>query len=108
MSVLIVDKKMMKIKDAVAAGLPEEVSAQTPVFMKLAKLPVVKAKVGPRVMTLMADPTVFQQLPVKKECKVAISGLYIRELKSVRGGSVPEAPKKKGFFAGLRDRFTKK
>ena len=107
-SVLIVDKKMMKIKDAVAAGLPEEVSAQTPVFMKLAKLPVVKAKVGPRVMTLMADPTVFQQLPVKKECKVAISGLYIRELKSVRGGSVPEAPKKKGFFAGLRDRFTKK
>lgn len=107
-SVLIVDKKMMKIKDAVAAGLPEEVSAQTPVFMKLAKLPVVKAKVGPRVMTLMADPTVFNQLPVKKECKVAISGLYIRELKSVRGGSVPEAPKKKGFFAGLRDRFTKK
>ena len=99
---------IIEIKDAVAAGLPEEVSAQTPVFMKLAKLPVVKAKVGPRVMTLMADPTVFQQLPVKKECKVAISGLYIRELKSVRGGSVPEAPKKKGFFAGLRDRFTKK
>lgn len=104
-SMLIIDKKKMSIKDAVAAGVPEAVETQTPFYLKMQKLPVVKAKIGSRMMTLISDPTVFEQLPVKKECKVAVAGIYIRQILSVRGGSIPKVPeKKKGFFEGLRDR----
>ena len=65
---------------------------------------MVKAKIGPKIMTLMADAQVFEALPVKSEVRVVVSGIYISELKSVRGGNTPPAPKKKGFFA----RFKKK
>ena len=104
-SILVIDKKRMRIADAVRAGLPEQVRAQTPFYLKLSKLPIVKAKVGPRVMTFIAEPKVFELLPLKKEVKVAASGLYIRSIKSVRGGAVSEPPAKKGFLSGLRERI---
>ena len=61
-SMLVIDKKKMKIRDA---GLPKMVYEQTPKYMRWAKVPVVKAKVGPRVMTLMADEKVVA--PPKKK-----------------------------------------
>ena len=84
-SMLVIDKKKMKIRDA---GLPKMIYEQTPKYMRWAKVPVVKAKVGPKVMTLMADERVFALLPVKAEAKVVVSGIYITDIKSVRGGSV--------------------
>ena len=105
-SMLIIDKKRMKMKDA---GLPAAVLAQTPKLLRGSKLPVVKAKVGPKIMTLMADERVFALLPVKAEAKVVVSGIYITEIKSVRGGSVTQVPKKKGFFARFKkDKDAKK
>ena len=98
-SMLVIDKKKMKIKES---GLPKIVYEQTPKYMRWAKVPVVKAKVGPKVMTLLADERVFASLPVKTEAKVVVSGLYITEIKSVRGGAIPQAPKKKGFFARFK------
>ena len=98
-SILVIDKKKMKITQA---GLPKIVVDQTPKYMRWAKVPVVKAKIGPKVMTLIADGRVFESLPVKTEARVVISGIYITEIKSVRGGSVPAAPKKKGFFARFK------
>jgi len=98
-SILVIDKKKMKIKDA---GLPKMVYEQTPKYMRWAKVPVVKAKVGPKVMTLMADEKVFAALPLKTEAKVVVSGIYITEIKSVRGGAVVQAPKKKGFLARFK------
>ena len=99
-TMLVIDKKKLKIKDA---NLPKVVYEQTPKYMRWAKIPMVKAKVGPKVMTLLADDKVFAALPVKAEVKVVISGIYITELKSIRGGAIPAPPKKKGFF----DRFKK-
>ena len=92
MSMLVIDKKMMKMKDA---GLPKMVLDQTPKAFRGRKMPIVKAKIGPRVMSLMCDPKVFDQIPIKAE----VSGIYIVGIKSVRGGKivVPEK-KKKGFF----------
>ena len=92
MSMLVIDKKMMKMKDA---GLPKMVLDQTPKAFRGRKMPIVKAKIGPRVMSLMCDPKVFDQIQVKAE----VSGIYIVGIKSVRGGKivVPEK-KKKGFF----------
>ena len=99
-SMLIIDKKKMKLKEA---GLPAVVLENTPKYLRRAKVPVVKAKVGPKIMTLMCDGRVFEVIPVKKEIKAVVSGLYITGIKSVRGGSI-EVPqkKKKGFFSRFR------
>ena len=97
-SLLVIDKKKLKITQA---GLPKMVVDQTPKYMRWTKIPVVKAKIGPKIMTLIADGQVFEALPVKTEVKVVLSGLYITQIKSVRGGTVPAAPKKKGFFPRL-------
>ena len=96
MSMLVIDKKMMKMKDA---GLPKMVLDQTPKAFRGRKMPIVKAKIGPRVMSLMCDPKVFDQIPIKAEVKAEVSGIYIVGIKSVRGGKivVPEK-KKKGLF----------
>ena len=83
MSMLIIDKKIMKMSEA---GLPKIVMDQTPKYMRRTKLPIVKAKIGPKVMTLIADNKVFDELPVKAEVKAEVSGIYIVGLKSVRGG----------------------
>ena len=90
----------MKVKDA---NMPKMISDQIPKYMKFAKLPIVKAKVGPRVMTLIADEKVFDSLPIKTEVKVAVSGMYITEIKHVRGNV--EMPKvKKGFFKRMQQK----
>ena len=105
-SMLIIDKKKMRLRDC--TSLPKQVLEQTPKYLRRAKVPIVKAKIGPRVMTLMSDPQVFEQLPVKQEAKVVISGIYITSVKSVRGGAVPAAPRKKGLIAKIRGKAQKK
>ena len=94
-SMLIIDKKKMKLKEA---GLPAAVIENTPKYLRRTKIPVVKAKIGPSIMTLMCENKVFEVMPVKKEIKAVVSGLYITEIKSVRGGSIEPPQKKKGFF----------
>lgn len=99
-SMLVIDKKKMKLKEA---GFPSVVLENTPKYLRRTKVPVVKAKIGPRIMTLMCDAKVFEVIPVKKEVKAVVSGIYITALKSVRGGSI-EAPqkKKKGFLSRFK------
>lgn len=102
-SMLIIDKKRMKIKDS---GLPQTVIDQIPKYMRRAKLPIVKAKVGPRIMTLIADEAIFDEIPVKKEVKATVSGIYITQIRGMRGAlEKPEA--KKGFRAKLMDKYNK-
>ena len=103
-SMLIIDKKMMRIKES---GLPQVVIDQTPKLMRRSKLPIVKAKVGPRIMTLVCDAKIYDMVPVKKEVKATVSGIYITEVKGVRGPL--EAPKKKeGFFKRMKNKVTGK
>ena len=93
---LIIDKKKMRLKDS---GLPANVIAQTPKMLRRSKLPIVKAKVGPKVMTLICDGQIFDSVPVKKEVKATVSGLYITAVKGMRGPIEAPAKKKKGFMA---------
>lgn len=105
-SMLVIDKKRLKFKDA---GFPKIVYDQSPKYLRRAKVPVVKAKVGPKIMTLMCDDKVFEVLPVKQEAKVVVSGIYITAVKSVRGASItPPAPKKKGLFKRSKKDKTEK
>ncbi len=101
-SMLVIDKKKLGIEEAIKAGIPQQIRDNVPFYLKMTKLPVVKAKVGPKIMALLADPEVFDLIPVKKEVKVSVSGLYIRSIKSVRGGSLEQPKKKQGFFSKLR------
>ncbi len=100
-SMLIIDKKMMKLKDA---GLPKVVMEQTPKRFRNAKMPIVKAKVGPQTLNLICDDGIFDDLPTKCEVKAMVSGIYITEIKSVRGKKkvAVEEPKKKSFGAKMR------
>ena len=102
-SMLITDKKRMRMKDA---GLPAQVLAQTPKIMQRSKLPIVKAKIGPRVMTMIADEQIFDDIPVKKEVKATVSGLYITGVRGLRGPlEKPQTKKKKGFRAKLQEKY---
>lgn len=102
-TIMAIDKKKMKLKDA---GLPAIVMEQTPWYTKRAKIPVVKAKIGSRITTMIADEKVFLQLPLRTEAKVVVSGLYITEIKSVRGG-IPPLPPKKTFTQRIKGLFKK-
>ena len=73
-SMLIIDKKRMKLKDA---GLPQMVIDQTPKMMRGSKLPIIKAKVGPQIVSLICDEKIFDSVPVKKEVKAVVSGIYV-------------------------------
>ncbi|MBO5371564.1 MAG: hypothetical protein J6A75_02475 [Lachnospiraceae bacterium] len=101
-SMLIIDKKKMKLIDS---GLPAAVIEQTPKMMRRTKMPIVKAKVGPKVMTFICDAGIFDTVPVKKEVKAVISGLYITSVKGLRGPIVSTEPVKKGFRAKLMDKY---
>ena len=97
-SMLIIDKKRMPLKET---GLPQMVIDQTPKMMRRMKLPVVKAKVGPRITTLISDEKIFELIPVKKEVKAEVRGIYIVGVKGVRGPLETPA-KKKGFLSRSR------
>ena len=97
---LVIDKKRMPIKDA---GLPQIVLEQTPKLMRRSKLPIVKAKVGPKIMSLIADESIFELIPVKKEIKASVSGLYITKVSGIRGPlEKPEG--KKSFRLRLKEK----
>ncbi len=94
-SMLVIDKGHMKLKEA---GFPAIVLDNTPKLLRRAKVPVVKAKVGPRIMTFMCNDKVFPLVPVKKEVKAIVSGIYITDVKGIRGPLETKEEKKKGLF----------
>lgn len=94
-TMLIIDKKYMKMKDA---KLPKIVMEQTPKRYQNSKLPIVKAKVGPQILTLIADDAIFDELPTRGEVKAMVSGIYIISVKNVRGKITPTDDKKKSSW----------
>ena len=102
-SILVIDKKRMKLSEA---GFPQIVLDQTPKYLRRAKVPVVKAKIGPKVASLMCEEKIFDLIPVKKEVKAVMNGIYIIDVKGMRGG-VDAKPEKKKFFARMKDKMQK-
>ncbi len=93
-SILVIDKKRMKLTES---GLPKAILDNTPKYLRRSKVPIVKAKIGPKIMSLMCDEKIFPLLPVKKELKVVLSGIYIMDVKGSR--NVLLSPQEKlGFF----------
>lgn len=88
----------MKLKEA---GFPAAVVENTPKYLRRSKVPVVKAKIGPRIMTMMCDEKIFENIPVKKEVKAVISGIYITSVKGLRG-PLGSAAEEKEIFRPLQ------
>jgi hypothetical protein len=103
-SILVIDKKKMKLSEA---NLPKMVLEQTPKYLRRSKVPIVKAKIGPKVMSLMCDAKIFDLIPIKKEVKAVISGIYITDVKGLRSNLEAKSAKK-GFFGKIKDKFSKK
>ena len=104
-SMLIIDKKRLRLKDS---GLPQVVIDQTPKLMRGSKLPIVKAKVGPQILSLVSDEKIFDSIPVKKEVKAVVSGIYITEVKGLHGKQPVVEKKKKGFFKNMVEKAQEK
>jgi len=105
MSMLIIDKGKLRLKDA---GLPAIVVENTPKYLRRSKVPVVKAKVGPRIMTLMCDADIYPLIPVKKEVKATVSGIYITDVKGLHGKAPVVEQKKKSKFKQMVEKAQEK
>lgn len=103
-SLLVIDKKRMKLKEA---GLPKIVIEQTPKYLRRSRVPIIKAKIGPKIMPLICDEKVFDLVPVKKEVKAVMNGIYIMDVKGVRG-NLETKPEKVGFFKKMKNKVSKK
>ena len=102
-SILVIDKKRMKLKEA---GFPQLVIDQTPKYLRGSKVPVVKAKIGPKITSLMCDEKVFDLIPVKKEVKALMNGIYIMDVKGLRSG-LDSKPEKKSLWARIKEKAQK-
>ena len=80
-SIYVIDKKKDKITNA---NMPKAMQEQVPRLGRMMKVPLVKAKIGPQIMTLMCDKQVFDALPVKKTVSVEMAGIYIVSMKGMK------------------------
>lgn len=103
-SILVIDKKRMKLKEA---GFPQIVIDQTPRALRATKVPVVKAKIGPQITNLMCDDKIFDLIPVKKEVKAVMNGIYIIDVRGLRG-NLEQRPAKQGFWKRTRAKLERK
>ena len=80
-TMFIIDKKKDKITNA---GFPKAVQDSIPRMAKLVKTPLVKAKVGAQIMTLVCEASVYDALPLKKTVTVEVAGAYIVGMKGLK------------------------
>ena len=105
-NILVIDKKRLKLKES---GLPQAVIDESPKLLRRSKLPIVRAKIGNQIMNLVADEKVFDLIPVKKEVRATISGIYITDVKGLRGAKLTaDDGKSKSRFRRFVDRLQEK
>ena len=95
--------QMAQTVNIMEAGFPKMVTDNIPKRAKMSKVPVVKAKIGPKITPLLCDEAIFDDVPVKAEIKAVVSGIYITSIKNLRNVAPPEPEKR-----GLRAKLTKK
>ena len=88
--ILVIDKRFEK---PTPHNLPKNIYEKLPKTAHIRKMPIVKAKVGPQILTLMCDKNIYDVLAVKKTVKVELAGIYISKIV----GMNIEDKKKKSF-----------
>ena len=94
MDFFVIDKKRMPLQDS---GLPKAVLEQASKRVRKKKMYVVKAKAGPRIVSLIAEKDVFEKLPVKSNVRAEVSGIYMTDFVPLKGAKIADvqANKKK-------------
>ncbi len=87
MSIFVIDKKKDHVNNL---KLPKQVKDQLPWIYKKRKMPVVIAKIGPQIQTLMCDEKLYNSIPIKKQIKVELAGILIVNILS---GKLPPVKK---------------
>jgi len=92
-SIFVLDKKHDK---AANVNLPKAVMSKLPKMYKFMKMYFVQAKVGPQIVTLMCEKRIYNHLPVKKNVKVELAGIYISNIKGLKSEyEIKQAAQKK-------------
>ncbi len=73
-TVYVIDKKRDKVDNI---SLPKAVKDAMPKYSKFMKQYFVQVKIGPQIQILMCDKNVYEGIPVKKNVKVDVAGIYI-------------------------------
>ena len=80
-TIFVIDKRKEK---PVNSTLPKEVKTKLPKIYRFIKMPLVKAKVGPQIVTLISDQKVYDALPLKKNVRVELAGIYIAGMQGLK------------------------
>ncbi len=91
-SIYVIDKKKDKITNV---NMPKMVLDQVPFYQKHLNNYFVQAKIGPQIMTLMCDKHTFEAVPVKKNVKVELAGIYIVSVVGMKSKEEMKEIKKK-------------
>ncbi len=97
---LVLDKKRLKLKES---KLPQQVIDGTPWYLRRSKLPIVMVRFNGQVIRMIADEAIFDLIPVGKEVRATVSGLYITDVKGIRG-ALESKPVKKSWFQKTKDK----
>ena len=73
-TIFVIDKRYEKPTEK---NLTKTLYEKLPKSAKFRKMAIIKAKVGPQVVTLTCDKSVYDILVPKKNVKVEIAGVYI-------------------------------
>lgn len=73
-TIFVIDKKFERPSEH---NLPKNIYEKLPKTARMRKMPIIKAKVGPQIATLMCDKNVYTMLTPKKSVKIDLSGIYI-------------------------------
>ena len=74
LSIYVIDKKFAKPREN---GFSRQIYRQVRPSARERRVCMVRAKVGPQIVTLITDKSVYDVLATKKTVKVEISGLYL-------------------------------
>ena len=84
MTIYVIDKKRDKITNANFGSMQKMIEEQMPKRAKMMKMYLVKVKTGPQIVTMLADKNVYNALPLKKNVKVEVSGIYITNMQGLK------------------------
>lgn len=73
-SIFVIDKKYERPTEK---NITKQIYEKIPKSTRIRKMPIIKAKVGPQIATLICDKNVYDALTPKKTVKVELSGVYI-------------------------------
>lgn len=101
----VIDKKHDRITNV---HMPKMVMDNIPKRAKLMKMYFAQVKIGPQILTLICDKNVYNALPLKKNVKIEIAGLYIVNVIGMKSAEEMKALEKEKKAKAKAEKKSKK